>query len=154
MALVALDLGEPPAAEWIRRLRQDAARSAGIGYVLVVATHTHSGPEIRHEYPPTEGPDWESGVLDTVGRAIDEACGRVVEARTGTGYGGVLIGHNRLRLAPDGTITWFERNNTMVPTAPVDPGGQPLAMFLQGGDGDINPYTPPWPPSSTTGRSP
>src|SRR5262249_3689435 len=91
----------------------------------------------------------------------------------------------------DGTVAWFERNNTMVPTSPVDPtvsvlrlddasgkplailvnyachpvvlgsdnlrysadypgvtervveeqlGGSPLALFLQGGDGDINPY--------------
>jgi hypothetical protein len=186
-----MDLGEPPAVEWIRRLRRNAARTSGISYVLVAATHTHSGPAIRDEYPPKEPPDWESGVLDKVGRAIDEAHQRVVEARLGTGYGSVLIGHNRLRLEPDGTITWFERNNTMVPTSPVDPtvsvlrvdaadgrpiavlvnyachpvvfgsdslrysadypgvtikeverelGGQPLAMFLQGGDGDINPY--------------
>ena len=100
------------------------------------------------------------------------------------------MGHNRLRLEPDGTVTWFERNNTLEPTSPVDPtvsvlrldttggtpiavlvnyachpvvfgadnldnsadypgvmtqvveralGGQGLAMFLQGGDGDINP---------------
>ena len=112
-------------------------------------------------------------------------------ARIGTGYGRVLIGHNRLRQEANGTVTWFERNNTMAPTSPVDPtvsvmridaadgrpiavlvnyachpvvfgsdnrqysadypgvmartverelGGQPLAMFLQGGDGDINPY--------------
>ncbi len=191
LALVAMDLGEPPATEWIRRLRQNAAKSAGVAYVLVAATHTHSGPEIRDEYPPMEGPDWESGVLDKVSRAVDQARQRVVEARIGTGYGSVLIGHNRLRLEPDGKITWFERNNTMVPTSPVDPtvsvlrvdavdgkpiailvnyachpvvfgsdnlqysadypgvmirtverafDGQPLAMFLQGGDGDINPY--------------
>lgn len=131
LALVVMDLGEPLAVEWTKRLRQNAAN------------------------------------------------------------GSVLIGHNRLRLEPDGRITWFERNNTMVPTSPVDPtvavlrvdsaggkpiailvnyachpvvfgsdnlqysadypgvmintverelGGQPLAMFLQGGDGDINPY--------------
>lgn len=191
LALVVMDLGEPPAAEWIGRLRQNAAKSSGISYVLVAATHTHSGPEIRDEYPPREAPDWESGALEKVGRAIDDAHQHAVEARIGTGYGGVLIGHNRLRLEANGAITWFERNNTMVPTSPVDPtvsvlrvdagdgrpiailvnyachpvvfgsdnrqysadypgvmintverefAGQPLAMFLQGGDGDINPY--------------
>ncbi len=25
----------------------------------MTATHTHSGPAIRREYPPTESPDWE-----------------------------------------------------------------------------------------------
>jgi len=191
LALVVMDLGEPPAAEWIKRLREDVAKSSGISYALVAATHTHSGPEIRDEYPPREAPDWESGVLEKVGRAIDDAHQHAVDARIGTGYGSVLIGHNRLRQESDGRIAWFERNNTMVPTSPVDPtvsvlrvdsaagkpiailvnyachpvvfgsdnlqysadypgvmvktverelGDEPLAMFLQGGDGDINPY--------------
>jgi len=191
LALVVMDLGRPPAGEWIRRLREKAAETSGISCVLVAATHTHSGPRIRDEYPPKEAPDWESLVLEKVGQAIDDAHRRRVEARIGTGYGTVLIGHNRLRPEPDGSVTWFERNNTMVPTSPVDPtvavlrlddaggrpiavlvnyachpvvfgsdnlqysadypgvalrmvdgelGSQPLAMFLQGGDGDINPY--------------
>ena len=191
LALVVLDLGRPPAGEWIRRLREKAAETSGISYVLVAATHTHSGPRIRDEYPPKEAPDWESLVLEKVGQAIDDAHRRRVEARIGAGYGTVLIGHNRLRPEPDGSVAWFERNNTMVPTSPVDPtvavlrvddeegtpiaivvnyachpvvfgsdnlqysadypgvalrtverelGSQSLAMFLQGGDGDINPY--------------
>jgi hypothetical protein len=191
LAFVVMDLGEPPAGEWIKRLRQNAAKSSGISYTLVAATHTHSGPEIRDEYPPREAPDWESGVLEKVGQAIDDAHRNAVEARIGTGYGSVLIGHNRLRQEADGRNTWFERNNTMAPTSPVDPtvsvlrvdsadgqpmailvnyachpvvfgsdnlqysadypgvtiktverevDGRPLAMFLQGADGDINPY--------------
>src|SRR5262249_23770092 len=124
----------------IKRLRREVARTSGISYVLVAATHTHSGPAIRDEYPPKEGPDWESGVLQKVGRVIDEAHQRAVEARIGTGYGSVLIGHNRLRPEPDGTVTWFERNNTMVPTSPVDPtvsvlrvdaaDGEPIAVLV------------------------
>jgi Neutral/alkaline non-lysosomal ceramidase, N-terminal len=191
LALVALDLGRPPAGEWIRRLREKAVATSGISYVVVAATHTHSGPRIRDEYPAKEAPDWESPVLEKVAQAIDEAHRRRVAAGIGTGYGTVLIGHNRLRPEPDGSVTWFERNNTLVPTSPVDPtvavlrvddaagkpvavlvnyachpvvfgsdnllysadypgvalriverelGGAPLAMFLQGGDGDINPY--------------
>ncbi len=31
------------------------------------------------------------------------------------------IGHNRLRVNADGSVSWFERNLTRVPTAPVDP---------------------------------
>jgi len=191
LAVVVLDLGKPPAQEWILALRREAARTSGISYVLVAATHTHSGPRMRDEYPPVQDPDWETPLLEKVARTLAEAQRRSVEARLGVGYGSVLIGHNRLRLEPDGTISWFERNNTMVPTSPVDPtvtvlrvddtqgrpiavllnyachpvvfgsdnlqysadypgvmaraverelGGQPLVMFLQGGDGDINPF--------------
>jgi len=191
LALVVLDLGRPPAPAWIERLREDARKTSGISYVLLAATHTHSGPAVRDEYPPKEAPDWETGVLDKVEQAIADAHQHAVEARVGAGYGNVDIGHNRLRLEPDGTIFWFERNNTMVPTSPVDPtvsvlrvdtaegkplailvnyachpvvfgsdnvkysadypgvmiktveqafGGEPQGMFLQGGDGDINPY--------------
>ncbi|HET6319215.1 MAG TPA: neutral/alkaline non-lysosomal ceramidase N-terminal domain-containing protein, partial [Chloroflexota bacterium] len=121
VALVVLDLGEPPALEWVKRLRENAKRSSGVSYVLVTATHTHAGPDIRPIFPPTQPPDWESEALARISRAVDEAHQHVVDARIGTGYGSVLIGHNRLRLEPDGTITWFERNNTMTPTSPVDP---------------------------------
>jgi len=189
IAMVGLDLGEPPAPAWVKRLRENASKSSGISYVLVTATHTHSGPDIRPAFPAATPPDWESDALAKIGRAIDEAHQHAVEARIGTGYGSVLIGHNRLRLEPDGSITWFERNNTMAPSSPVDPvvsvlrldttEGKPLAillnyachpvvfgpdnlqysadfpgvteavierelggqaMFLQGGDGDINPF--------------
>jgi len=191
LALVVLDLGRVFAPAWIERLRAASREKGGISYVLVAAIHTHSGPAIRDEYPPRESPDWETGVLEKVEAAILEAHGHAVEARLGVGYGVTDIGHNRLRVNPDGTVTWFERNNTRVPTAPVDRtvsvlrvdtaegrplailvnyachpvvfgsdnlrysadypgvmiktveqafGGQLLAMFLQGGDGDINPY--------------
>ncbi|MFB3922458.1 MAG: neutral/alkaline non-lysosomal ceramidase N-terminal domain-containing protein [Terriglobia bacterium] len=191
LALINMDLGEPLAPAWIARLREHALKQCGIPYVLVTATHTHSGPDIRDEYPSKDGPDWETGVLEKVEKALDDAHRNGVEAKLGTGYGHVLIGHNRLRREPDGTVTWFERNTTMVPTSPVDStvsvlrvdgadgkplailvnyachavifgsdhlrysadypgvmmktveqefGGQAMAMFLQGGDGDINPY--------------
>ena len=191
LALVVMDLGTVFAPEWINRLRAAAREKGGISYVLVAAIHTHSGPAIRDEYPPRESPDWETGVLEKVESAVLEAHAHAVAARLGVGYGVTDIGHNRLRVNPDGTVTWFERNNTRVPTAPVDrtvtvlrvdtsegrplailvnyachpvvfgsdnfqysadyPGvmdktveqafnGEPLGMFLQGGDGDINPY--------------
>jgi len=195
MALVGLDLGEVFAAPWIGRLRAETRKSCGISYVLVAATHTHSGPDIDDDYPPQARPDWETGVLEKVSRAIEEAHEHAVAIRLGTGYGVAYAGHNRLRVNANGTVTWFEINKTMIPTSPIDPTvsvlrldtaeGQPLAilvnyachpvvfgpdnlqysadwpgvmirtveqnftasqrvtpmcMFLQGGDGDINPF--------------
>ena len=37
------------------------------------------------------------------------------------GTGVAYIGHNRLRINADGSVSWFERNVTGIPTAPVDP---------------------------------
>lgn len=195
LALVVLDLGRVFAPAWIERLRANMQNSCGVSYVLVAATHTHSGPAIDDNYPHREGPDWETGVLEKVSGAIEEAHRHEVGVRVGTGYGVAYIGHNRLRVNPDGTVSWFEVNRNMIPTAPIDPTvsvlrvdtieGQPLAilvnyachpvvfgadnlqysadwpgvmirtveqafatsqaagplcMFLQGGDGDINPF--------------
>ena len=195
LALVVFDLGTVFAPPWIARLRATARERDGISYVLVAATHTHSGPDIRDQYPAPTPPDWETPVLTKVEQAIDEAHQHAVPVRLGVGYGVAYIGHNRLRVEPDGSVTWIERNLTKVPTAPVDPtvtvlrvdsadgkplailvnyachpvvfgsdsreysadypavtlrtveqafgsssDSQPMAIFLQGGDGDINPY--------------
>ena len=191
LALVVLDLGRVFAPSWIEQLRAAVKQSSGIDYVLVAATHTHSGPDPTDQFPPPDQPDWATPILEKVEHAIDEAHQHAVEARLGTGYGVAYIGHNRLRNNPDGTASWFERNPTMVPTAPVDPtlgilrvdnsqgeplailvnyachpvifgsdnlqysadwpgvmiktvekafDGKPVVIFLQGGDGDINPY--------------
>ncbi len=140
VALVALDLGRPFGPASLERLRAAAKESSGIQSVLVVASHTHSGPVIQDEYPGGATPDWETAALEKIARAIAEAHGRAVDARLGTGYGVAYIGHNRLRVNPNGTVTWFERNTTRVPTAPVDPTvsvlrvdsaqGEPLAILV------------------------
>jgi hypothetical protein len=104
----------------------------------VVASHTHSAPVIRDEYRDAP-PAWERAALDKIGRAIAEAAAALQPARIGVGTGAVYIGHNRLRVNPDGTVSWFERNQTRIPTAPVDPtvtvlridraDGMPLAVL-------------------------
>jgi hypothetical protein len=93
---------------------------------------------IRDEYGAAL-PAWEQAALDKIGRAIAEAADGLQPARIGVGTGAVYIGHNRLRVNPDGTVSWFERNPTRIPTAPVDPtvtvlridraDGMPLAVL-------------------------
>ncbi len=139
LALVALDLGRTFGPASLVRLRDSARKSSGISYV-VAATHTHSGPVIQDEYPPGGVPAWETAALEKIAKAIEEARQHLVEARLGTGRGVATIGHNRLRVNPEGTVTWFERNPTMIPTAPVDPTvsvlrvdtaeGKPLAILV------------------------
>jgi len=140
LALVVSDLGRPFGPALLARLRETAKQTSGMSYVLVAATHTHSGPAIEDEYPPHETPAWETAAVERIAQAIEEAHEGALEARLGAGYGVADIGHNRLRVNPDGTVTWFEINKTMVPTAPVDPAvsvlrvdtaeGKPLAILV------------------------
>src|SRR5271165_1285345 len=138
LALVTLDLGRSFGPGSLARLREAAQRSSGIACLLVAASHTHSAPVIRDEYRDAP-PAWEQAALDKIGRAIAEAAGALQPARIGVGTGAAYIGHNRLRVNPDGTVSWFERNLTRIPTAPVDPtltvlridraDGTPLAVL-------------------------
>jgi len=138
LALVTLDLGRSFGPASLARLREAAKRTSGIECLLVAASHTHSAPVIRDDYPE-QPPAWEQAALDKIGRAIAEASAALQPARIGVGTGAVYIGHNRLRVNPDGTVSWFERNLTRIPTAPVDPtvtvlridrtDGTPLAVL-------------------------
>jgi len=139
LALVTLDLGRCFGHDSLERLREAVRQSSGISYVLVVASHDHSGPVIQDIYR-SGTPAWETADLKKIAKAIDEAHQHSVEARIGTGYGVAYIGHNRHRVNPDGTVTWFEHNPTQIPTAPVDPtvtvlrvdtaDGRPLAVLV------------------------
>lgn len=139
LALVTLDLGRSFGPASIDEIRAAVRKSSGISYVLLMASHTHAGPVVQDVY--SEGrPGWETAAIAKIERAIDEAQQGAVNAQLGTGYGATYIGHNRLRKNPNGTVTFFERNETQIPTAPVDPtvsvlridktDGTPLAILV------------------------
>lgn len=140
LALVTLDLGRPFGPASLEYLRGAVRKSSHISNVLVVASHTHSGPIVQDEYPGGDTPHWETEALEKIAKAIDEAHRHCLPVRIGTGYGTVSIGHNRRRVNQDGTITWLDRNTTRIPTAPVDPvvsvvrvdtrEGLPLAILM------------------------
>lgn len=137
LALVDIDLGRPfgPASlQWLRNAaRQD------VSFLILTATHTHSGPVIQDDYPGGK-PAWETAALEKIAQAVAAARKNLTDVQIGVGYGIAFIGHNRLRLNSDGSVSWFERNLTELPTAPVDgtvsvlridkPDGQPLAILV------------------------
>jgi neutral ceramidase len=139
LALVTLDLGRSFGPGSLKRLRETVGRASGISCLLVAASHTHSAPVIKDEYRDAP-PAWEQAALQKIERAVAEAAGRLQPARLGVGDGAVYIGHNRLRVNADGSVSWFERNPTRTPTAPVDPtvtvvrvdaeDGAPLAILV------------------------
>lgn len=138
LGLIALDLGRAFGAASLDELRTEASRD-GITCLLVTASHTHSGPVVQDEYR-NGTPAWERTSLSRIKEALQRAAGDLTDARIGTGYGTAYIGHNRLRVNADGTVSWFEVNQTQIPTAPVDPtvsilrvdrtDGRPLAVLV------------------------
>jgi neutral ceramidase len=138
IALIALDLGRAFGPASLDQLRT-AARRNGITCLLVTASHTHSGPVVQDEYR-NGAPAWERKALSGIEDALQGAAGNLVDARLGVGYGNAYIGHNRLKVNEDGTVSWFETNQTQIPTAPVDPtvsilridraDGRPMAVLV------------------------
>jgi hypothetical protein len=191
LALVTLDLGRTFREPWLDRLRSAAQKNSRIDYLIVTASHTHSGPNILDENPDGQTAVWQNAALDKIVRAILQATERLVPARIGVGYGQAHIGYNRRQLRSDGSVTMLWSNPAQIPTEPVDPvvavlrvddangdplailvnyachpvvlgadnlqysadyvgvmlktvagafGDKPTCFFLQGADGDINPY--------------
>ena len=139
LAIVTLDLGRSFGEASLDQLQAEVRKSSRISCLLVNASHTHSAPTVKDEYKGNP-PEWERKALDGIAAAISDAANHLQEARIGVGTGSVLIGHNRLRVNDDGTVSWFERNPTMIPTSPVDPTvtilridtakGDPLAILI------------------------
>jgi neutral ceramidase len=140
IALVTLDLGRTFGPASLNRLREEAKKSSGVAYVLLAATHTHSGPLILDEYPSGKTPNWEATAIEKILRGINEARAKAVDARLGTGYGAIVVSHNRRRVKPDGTVVMEARNHERIPTSPLDAtvgilrvdalDGQPLAVLV------------------------
>jgi hypothetical protein len=137
IALVDLDLIAPLEEEYVRRLRERSADD--VSHVLVTAVHTHSGPPLIPTLSPPPH-EWESSIIPKIAQAIHDAASQAVPARLGVGYGVAYIGHNRLRRSRQGGVTWFEKNWTGTPTAPMDPtlavlrlddmSGNPIALLV------------------------
>jgi neutral ceramidase len=138
IALVTVDLGRVFGPASLDQLRS-AARRLQISCLLVSASHTHAGPVVQDAYRDGT-PRWERKALSGIEDSLKRATGNLADARIGVGYGAAYIGHNRLKVNEDGNVSWFEVNQTRIPTAPVDPivsvlridkaDGRPMAVLV------------------------
>lgn len=139
VALITLDLGRsfgPPQIAW---LRDKARRQHQVKEVMLIASHTHSGPVIEDTYDDAP-PEWERRALEKIADAIGEACAKLKPARIGVGLGQTVIGHNRRVVQSDGTVKMLWRNSTGQQTGMIDPtvgvirvddaGGNPMAILV------------------------
>jgi hypothetical protein len=135
VALVTLDLiGVFPQAQ-LDAIRSRVKASAGIEDVIFSASHTHSGPALIDDVP-----EWQRAAERDIGAGIERAWQARKPARVGIGRGAVLIGHNRLFYMSDGKGKMLWRNESRIPTGPVDPtvmvlrvdnaDGTPIAVLV------------------------
>jgi len=139
IALITLDLGRsfgPPQIAW---LRDKARRQHQVREVMLIASHTHSGPVIEDSYDDGV-PEWERRALEKIADSIGEAVSKLKPARIGVGLGQIVIGHNRRVAQSDGSIKMLWRNSTGQQTGIIDPTvgvirvddaqGNPMAILV------------------------
>jgi hypothetical protein len=138
LAIVMLDLvGFPDDA--IKAVREKIKQRTQVDLVMVMCSHTHSGPDGSPDFPSKEKP-WLAGAIERIVEAAVQASNARVPASYGVAKGEAREGHNRRKVGPDGKATMFWRNETREPTAPLDyqvgvidfrgPDGKPLATLV------------------------
>ncbi|QQS45723.1 MAG: neutral/alkaline non-lysosomal ceramidase N-terminal domain-containing protein [Acidobacteriota bacterium] len=121
VAVVTLDLGRTFGRAQIERIRERVSRDYHVNEVMLIASHTHSGPAIEDGYDGGVLPEWEARALDLISKAIGDARARMVPARIGAGMGQAIIGHNRRLVRSDGSVKMLWRNSTGQQTGMIDP---------------------------------
>jgi hypothetical protein len=111
-----------------------AVRPAGVEQVIFVSSHTHSGPTYSSNL------DSYNKALNRIQQVIPIAARGMTPVRIGTGWGVAFLGHNRRALLLDGQPHMFWRDETQLPSGPVDPtvgvirldrrDGSPMAILV------------------------
>jgi neutral/alkaline ceramidase-like enzyme len=118
LALVALDLIGLP-SEALQAVRDKIKQRTQADLVLIVCSHTHSGPDGSPSFPSQEKP-WLADAIERIVEAAVRASDARVPATYAVAKGEAREGHNRRKVNPDGSATMFWRNEKREPTSPVD----------------------------------
>jgi neutral ceramidase len=138
IVMVTMDIAGFP-GESTERVKQAVLDKTGTAQVMLLPSHTHSGPSGGQDFPSAEKP-WIRDAERKIIEAIIEANGSVEPVKYGVGKGEVKEGHNRRKVNPDGSVEMFWRNPERAPTSPVDYmlgvirfetlNGEPLATLV------------------------
>ncbi len=136
IALVSCDVICMPAAvaDPARRLIEERTGIPG-GNVLICATHTHTGPEMRKGRLIPTNDEWLDGVPQMICSAVEAAAEEMFDAvlMPGRQYEDAL-GSNRLGRRRDGTEV-FGKADTLGPAGPIDP--EVLALGVRDLEGKV-----------------
>jgi len=118
LVLVTMDIAGFP-SESVDQVKSATLKRTGINQVMLLPSHTHSGPTGDLKFPSEEKPwirDAERKIIGAIVKANDS----VEPVKYGVGKGEVKEGHNRRKVNPDGTVEMLWRNAERAPTSPVD----------------------------------
>ena len=118
LAIVTLDLAGID-KKTSTTVKTGIKEETGIEHVMLLSSHTHSGPEASPAFPSKEKP-WITETQHKIVKAVAEAQAALTPVRYGVGKGEVREGHNRRKVHPDGSVTMFWRNEAREATEPVD----------------------------------
>ena len=118
LAIVTMDLVGVP-SECVVPIKNGIREKTGVEQVMLLVSHTHSGPDGTPDFPSAEKP-WIKELERKVIDAVVAAHGALVPIRYGVGKGSAEEGHNRRKVNLDGTVEMLWRNAERVPTVPVD----------------------------------
>jgi hypothetical protein len=119
LAIITLDLGRPFDPDLRERIEKRAA-AAGIDRIILVASHTHQGPDMEARDWPSKDAPWQDAAAAKVADVVAQAAANMKPAVIGFATGQADLGHNRRRVMPDGSVRMFWRNEKREPTAPLD----------------------------------
>jgi neutral ceramidase len=132
IALVTLDLVYGIDLAEMEQIR--AAVRPQVDQVIFASSHTHSGPIYASNL------DSYRKAVSRIQQVIPIAARLREPVRIGTGWGITYLGHNRRMLLLDGQPHMFWRDETQLPSSPVDPAvgvirldrhdGTPLAILV------------------------
>lgn len=136
IALVSCDVICMPAAI-ADPARELIERRTGIpaGNVLICATHTHTGPEMRKGRLIPTNDEWLDTVPGLIADAVEAACAEMFDAVLLPGRGFEdRLGSNRLGRKRDGSEV-FGKEDTLGPAGPIDP--EMLALCVRDQEGTV-----------------
>ena len=138
VALVTLDLGYVDTV-LTREVREAVGQAIGLRDVLLLGSHTHSGPLLAADLEGAERSRVQD-LANKIAQAVVEADAARQPARLAAGWGRVEEGHNRRRVLPDGTVEMRWENRDRRVTSPLDtalgvlafdsPAGEPIATLV------------------------
>jgi hypothetical protein len=141
VALVTLDLGRTFDVSMLEPLRKELRDEAGLDAVIVTASHTHAGPDVRlGQLQSAPAADWAQHTLGEIRNAVLEANSTAAPVRIGFATGRSRIGNNRRFVRPDGSVQMIARDSPKFRNLPIDTSvrvarldtadGKPLAVLI------------------------
>lgn len=129
--LIAMDRQIADAAKAV------VAKEVGIpaDHVLIAATHTHTGPELRVDHVVAQAPAWAAELPSRIAAAVRQAAVSLFAATLRAGRCEVSgYSFNRLFRMKDGTELFGRRPGQSIgPAGPIDPELQTLGLVDQEG---------------------